>query len=153
VLHWSATFHSVFSLDTGKLAAVLHSPLCSIATCRSFWCLPPHALHWQRVCFFCKFSLLVSGIFLPRCPGNDTTPFTLVAFNNSELSDRIHITNFMEKSPPLEPNSHSASQEIHSLLRNPKVHYRVHRNPPLVPFLCQMHPDHILPPKFTWDLF
>jgi len=34
---------------------------------------------------------------------------------------------------------HSANQEIPYLLRNPKVHYRVHNSQPLVPFLNHMN--------------
>jgi hypothetical protein len=38
-----------------------------------------------------------------------------------------------------EANSHSASQEIPCLLQDLKIHYQVHKSPPLVPTENQMN--------------
>ena len=53
------------------------------------------------------------------------------------------LTYSMVQSPSWEGNWFAASQEIPSILWNPRVHYRTHKRPPPVPALGQPNPVHI----------
>ena len=62
---------------------------------------------------------------------------------NHTITYLTHLLTYpMQQSPSWEANLFSASQEITSILWNPKIHYRIHKCPPPVPTLSQLDPVH-----------
>ena len=60
----------------------------------------------------------------------------------------VLLTKSTEYSPCGEASTCSGSQKYSSILWNPKIHYRLHTNPPLVPVVRHLNPIHPLPPRF-----
>jgi hypothetical protein len=55
----------------------------------------------------------------------------------------------MELSPSWGAATGLDTQEIPSILWNPKVNYSAHENPPLLPTLSQINPAHIIPSYYS----
>jgi hypothetical protein len=66
-------------------------------------------------------------------------------FQIREWNQRILTYLLTELGPSWEVEHCAATQELPSILWNPKVHYRVHKSPPQVPILSPIDPLHVIP--------
>jgi hypothetical protein len=61
------------------------------------------------------------------------------------MANKSNTYLLMELSASWEAANCAATQEIPTVLWNPKVHYRIHKSPPLVPILSQIDPIPTIP--------
>jgi len=111
-------------------------------------------LYNNRAIWHCRHFIVLSCVLVLKQSGIPFVCTFCTHYSYKAMEGCLHVsyrnphscllTYPLEHSLSWEVNWFSASQEISSVVRNPKVHYRINKSPPLVPILSQINPVHAL---------
>ena len=116
--------------------------------CHGFESRPWHQISWQALVVIFRGppshppSIKLQAKTLNYVTGHDRLLLRLSYFDFDEL------TNSMEQGPSWEANRFSVNEEIPRVLRNPNVHYRIHKLPHPLPILSHRNAVHASPSHF-----
>jgi hypothetical protein len=114
--------------------------VCEVHMCMwgCVWCIVVQVLHVVVCCLACVGVVYVLCVCV--CVSLYMVPKIKIFRNVLQFYQSVLTYLLMELRPSWEAANCAATQELPSVLWNPKVHYRPHKSPPLVPILSQIDP-------------
>jgi hypothetical protein len=92
-----------------------------------------------------KSGTWINTLFSPMQNKAKATDDLIKILSIELASSLTHSHSLMELSPSWEAADCAATQELPSVLWNPKIRYGVHKSPPLVPILSKVDPIPTIP--------